>query len=236
MILYKQKTKRSRIMAELVISLVAMIIVVGQSNAAEERESRKEVSNAMTDAKAKTRQAQRGGIVYKNYCVLCHGSDGNGTGRMTKLHGDLNLSITKQPPEYYEQVIRGGGEAVGKSEFMPTWDDELSDEQIADVISYLALVTDPVRRGEVVFKTNCILCHGVNGDGKGRASVLFNPPPADLTRSDKNDDYKRMIITSGGAAMGRSEVMPVWSEQLEASEIDDVVAYLRTILVVPPPQ
>ena len=119
---------------------------------------------------------------------------------------------------------------------MPTWDDELSDEQIADVISYLALVTDPVRRGEVVFKTNCILCHGVNGDGKGRASVLFNPPPADLTRSDKNDDYKRMIITSGGAAMGRSEVMPVWSEQLEASEIDDVVAYLRTILVVPPPQ
>lgn len=87
---------------------------------------------------------------------------------------------------------------------------ELSEEQISDVIAYLALVGNPVRRGEVVFKTNCVLCHGVKGDGKGRASVLYDPPPANLTLSDKNDLYKEMIITNGGAAMGRSAVMPVW--------------------------
>ena len=42
-----------------------------------------------------------------------------------------------------------------------------------------------------------------------------------------------MIITLGGKALGRSEVMPAWGEQLlTEQQIDDVVAYLRTILVV----
>ena len=107
--------------------------------------------------------------------------------------------------------------------------------QIDDVVNYLVAITDPTKRGEVVFKTNCILCHGINGDGKGRSAKLYDPRPADLTRSDKNDDYKRLIITLGGKALGRSEVMPVWGEQISAQEIDDVVEYLRTILVVPPP-
>lgn len=224
----------ARILTLAMSALLYAAAPLSDSVAAEQRESRNEVRNAMKDAKAKNRQAQRGAIVYKTYCVLCHGNDGRGGARMTKLHGGLQLEIGKQPSDYYERIIRVGGEAVGRSEFMPTWDDELSDEQISDVVAYLSLVTDPVKRGEVVFKTNCILCHGVNGDGKGRASVLYDPPPADLTRSDKNDDYKRMIITMGGAAMGRSAVMPVWGEQLGAKEIDDVIAYLRTILVVPP--
>ena len=114
---------------------------------------------------------------------------------------------------------------------MPTWQEELSEEQINDVVEYVAIVKNQDLRGEVVYKTNCILCHGVNADGKGRASVLFDPPPANLTLSDKNDEYKKMIITLGGKAMGRSEVMPIWGEQLSEQQIDDVVAYLRTILV-----
>lgn len=215
---------------------LAVTIAISSQGVAQQRESRDEVKIAMKAAREKAKQATRGALVYKTYCVLCHGAQGDGVARITKLHPKLNLSIGKQENAYYEKIIRGGGVAVGRSEFMPTWDDELSDEQVNDVVAYLGLVADPVKRGEVVFKTNCILCHGVNGDGKGRASVLYNPPPADLTRSDKNDDYKRLIITMGGAAMGRSEVMPVWGEQLNADEINDVVAYLRTILVVPPPQ
>ncbi|MBI3771343.1 MAG: c-type cytochrome [Gammaproteobacteria bacterium] len=202
--------------------------------AAAATESRQVVEQEMASAKALVRQMTRGGLVYKTYCVLCHGGQGDGEARITKLHDNLDLKITKRPLDYYQEIIRDGGPAVGRSEFMPTWQDELSEEQIQDVAEYLYAVTDPVRRGEVVFKTNCILCHGVKGDGKGRASALFDPPPANLTRSDKNDDYKRMIITMGGKAMGRSEVMPIWGEQLKANEIDDVVAYLRTILAVAP--
>ncbi len=198
-------------------------------------------AHAATDSREVVDQARgkpviRGGIVYKHYCTLCHGERGDGMARATKLYGAVNLRITNQPRDYYEKVVREGGVAVDRSPFMPPWDGELSEEQIGDVVAYLDAVTNPIRRGEVVFKSNCVLCHGVKADGKGRASVLYDPPPANLTRSDKNDQYKKMIVTYGGEAMGRSPVMPIWGEQLSEQEIDDVVAYLRTILVVPPSQ
>lgn len=189
-------------------------------------------TDALEDVKSEhARPVIRGGIVYKSYCVLCHGAVANGDAKAAKLYDVATLAIKSMPAEYYEKIIRGGGPAVGKAPYMPPWQEELSDEQIKDVVAYLGVVNNDVGRGEVVFKTNCVLCHGVKGDGKGRASVLFNPPPANLTRSDKNDEYKTMIITMGGAAMGRSPVMPVWGEQLSTQEIHDVVAYLRTILV-----
>lgn len=194
------------------------------------------IDSRMDDDREMAKPLVRGGIVFKSYCKLCHGDVGDGVARATKLYGKVNLEITPQTREYFGKIIRQGGAAVGRSAFMPPWQDELSEEQLNDVITYLSVITSQEKRGEAVFKANCILCHGVKGDGKGRASVLFNPPPANLTMSDKNDDYKRLIITLGGAAMGRSEVMPIWGEQLSAQEIEDVIKYLRTLLVVPPSQ
>ena len=178
----------------------------------------------------RNKPAIRGGIVYHAYCILCHGEIADGKARASKLHVVPELTLANGH-DYIEKIIRYGGKAAGKSESMPSWQEELSEEQINDVIAYINIVKNPVARGEVVFKNNCVLCHGVKGDGKGRASVLFNPPPANLTKSDKNDEYKKMIITLGGQAMGRSEVMPVWGEQLSEQQVDDVVAYLKTLLV-----
>ncbi len=177
-----------------------------------------------------SKPAIRGGIVFKNYCKLCHGEKADGMARAAKLYGVRNLTIAPADPDYYFKVIRGGGAVVGKSEFMPPWEHELSEEQINDVVAYLKIVTSVAKRGEVVFKTNCILCHGIQADGKGRAAKLYDPPPANLTKSDKNDDYKTMIVTYGGQAMGRSQFMPPWGGQLSEQEINDVVAYLRTVI------
>jgi cytochrome c oxidase cbb3-type subunit III len=176
----------------------------------------------------------RGSIVYKYYCVLCHGERGDGNSRGAKLHPEEQMTIKPAPAWSYENIIRKGGEAIGVSPTMPPWQDELSSEQISDLVAYLAILGDAVRRGEVVFKTNCVLCHGLHGDGRGRAARLYNPPPADLTQSDKNDEYKEAIIRKGGEAMRRSAAMPVWKERLSESEIADVIAYLRTILVTTP--
>jgi cytochrome c oxidase cbb3-type subunit 3 len=181
-------------------------------------------------AKARNKPVIRGGIVYRAYCILCHGERADGDARASKLYGIVNLNPFNGR-DYIEKIIRYGGKAVGRSEVMPSWQEELSEEQISDVIAYVEIARDQVSRGNVVYKTNCILCHGVKADGKGRASILFDPPPANLTLSDKNDEYKKMIITLGGKAMARSPVMPIWGEQLSEQQIDDVVAYLHTILV-----
>jgi len=218
----------------LLTSVVALVFSTSAINLthAGDTDSRKVVRAVKSDPLI------RGAIVYKSYCSLCHGQKGDGKARATKLYGEGNLVIAmdKNEPEYYEKMVRYGGSSVGRSRYMPAWEEELSEEQLADVMEYLYVIEQPETRGKAVFMTNCILCHGVKGNGKGRASKLYDPKPADLTRSDKNDTYKKMIITNGGAAMGRSDVMPVWGLQLKEEEIDDVVAYLRTILVVPLPE
>ncbi len=89
-------------------------------------------------------------------------------------------------------------------------------------------------RGETAFKRYCILCHGANADGKGRAAKNYDPKPANLRSSDKNTAYKTMIITKGGAAMGRSAFMPQWSEELTKEQITDIVTYLNSIAEKPP--
>ena len=241
----KAGVTNSVILSAVLFGVLAMSVPVGQVFAATEeelaqakkemRESRKEIRKVMKHARGKVKQAVRGSLVYKSYCVLCHGEKADGDA-IAKAGDGLSMKINKQTPEFFKKIVMDGGPAVKRSKFMPAWKDELSDEQAEDLVMYLSMVTDPQSRGEVVFKTNCILCHGVNGDGMGRASVLFDPPPADLTLSDKNDVYKKMIITMGGEAMGRSSVMPIWGMELSEDEIDDVVAYLRTILVVPYPE
>jgi cytochrome c oxidase cbb3-type subunit 3 len=186
-------------------------------------ESRSTVNNTLS------KPVIRGGIVFKQYCVLCHGEQGQGYSRASILYKNVGLAISGKSDDF-EHIIREGGEAVGRSPYMPPWEDELSQEQILDVVAYLKVIADEVSRGEVVYKSNCILCHGVKADGKGRAAKLYNPPPANLTRSDKNDDYKAMIIRLGGKAMGRSEVMPPWEGQLSDQEISDLLKFLRSIL------
>ena len=172
----------------------------------------------------------RGAIVFKAYCTLCPGESGGGNGRSARLHPRLHLAIAPGTPEYYIKIIREGGDSVGRSAYMPPWRDELSPEQVGDLAAYLAVVRDPVFRGEAVFKLNCILCHGVKGDGNGRGSRLGHPRPADLTRSTRDDGYKANIIRRGGAAVGRSSNMPPWEKQLTGTEIEDVVRYIDALV------
>jgi mono/diheme cytochrome c family protein len=86
-----------------------------------------------------------------------------------------------------------------------------------------------VFRGGLVYANYCVTCHGMNADGNGRAARLYNPKPANLRMSDKNDVYFGLIIRRGGATLGRSEFMPAWEAELTNEQIADLVAYLRSI-------
>jgi mono/diheme cytochrome c family protein len=86
-----------------------------------------------------------------------------------------------------------------------------------------------IYRGTIAFLNYCTTCHGVNADGLGRAAKIYNPKPANLRASMMNDMYKEMIIRRGGKAMGRSEFMPPWGEELTDEQIRDVLTYLRSI-------
>jgi len=86
-------------------------------------------------------------------------------------------------------------------------------------------------RGGLVYANYCVTCHGMNADGNGRAARLYNPRPANLRQSDKNDAYIRLIVTRGGEALGRSPKMPPWGEELTDEQIGDVAAFVRSVNV-----
>jgi len=87
----------------------------------------------------------RGRLVFQNYCVLCHGPEGRGDGRAAKLHTPrpFNLTTSTAPDYYVAQMIRKGGEAMGRGKGMPPWGEQLTDEQIKDLISFLFTLRVP---------------------------------------------------------------------------------------------
>ncbi len=42
-----------------------------------------------------------------------------------------------------------------------------------------------VKKGEQIYKTNCMVCHGEKGDGNGPAGAALNPKPRDLRVKDE---------------------------------------------------
>lgn len=83
-------------------------------------------------------------------------------------------------------------------------------------------------RGGLVYANYCVTCHGMNADGNGRAARLYDPRPANLRATDKNDAYLALIIQMGGEKLGRSAKMPPWGEELTDEQIRDVVAFVRS--------
>ena len=81
----------------------------------------------------------RGSIAFRTYCVLCHGATGKGDGRAARMYTPkpANLTVSPFPDQYKEMIIRGGGVSVGRSAFMPPWGDELTNEQIDDLVAFL---------------------------------------------------------------------------------------------------
>ncbi len=84
--------------------------------------------------------AARGAKLYKRYCRGCHGIDGRGGAHTFMPHvGNLTDKdyIELVPDSFLYEVIADGGEAVGKSAYMPAWRATLSEQDIKDVIAHV---------------------------------------------------------------------------------------------------
>lgn len=87
--------------------------------------------------------AGHGRDLYEIYCTQCHGINGDGGGLnvrdmsvQPRDHTDP-VEMGARTDEELVKVIRHGGKAIDKSVLMPAWGDNLSDEQIDDLVAYL---------------------------------------------------------------------------------------------------
>ena len=86
--------------------------------------------------------ADRGKVIYREYCAQCHGAAGKGDGPAApglspKPAIHANMAFDKLPTEYLYNVIYYGGRSVGKAATMPYWGLTIGQEGVADVIAYL---------------------------------------------------------------------------------------------------
>ena len=84
--------------------------------------------------------------------------------------------------------------------------------------------------GRKIFKTNCALCHGLNGNGNGPLATHLDPAPAvlsdpEITGNDHSTAYDNFQVISVGIA---NTAMVAWSEFLPEEELWDVTYFVRT--------
>ena len=88
-------------------------------------------------------------------------------------------------------------------------------------------------RASKIYQLLCSQCHGVQGNGRGLNAPHLFLSPRDHTSYDEmarlTDQRIYDAISLGGAAVGKSSLMPSWAAVLEEDDIWRLVAYLRDL-------
>ena len=186
-----------------------------------------------------------GATIYGAFCAGCHGADGQGR-RLAGLVSFPSIAnpdfLAIAPEKLVEQTVQHG--RPGRR--MPGWlkPDGLRPAEVQAVIAHLRVLAGGVEpepdphiasqrwiradaaHGKRIFESTCAGCHGAQGKG-GEGPALNNKVLQDFA----TDTYLVETIRRGrrGTAMAAfAEPSPV-RPALDASDIEAVVAYLRTL-------
>ena len=115
-----------------------------------------------------------------------------------------------------------GGETVPA----PTTEDGLfaAKDEAAMLVNPVPAGPESVARGQELYMTICLVCHGPEGRGDGPVGQLFENWPLDLTDAyiqDQADGQIFFTLTRGGMAM------PFYRDALSQHERWDVINFLR---------
>ena len=182
---------------------------------------------------------KKGEQLYNQNCSVCHQADAIGKpGFAPSLTNPELLSIASD--KFFESTIRDGRPGTGMPPFS-----HLGRKNIKAIVAYLRAHTKlPDRSAEVDaqpksfgderlgkqwFDDICSTCHGVNGDGYaaggtgtaiGKAGFLNKVSDGFIRETIKyGRSNTRMLGFSGPTAMAN----------MSDQEIDDVIAYMRTL-------
>lgn len=86
---------------------------------------------------------RNGRELYTEKCILCHGAQGEGWDWSKKVEKpplpvpDLAQAAPRRSDQFLFEVVKGGGEAVGGTRFMPPFGFQLSDQEVWDLVAYM---------------------------------------------------------------------------------------------------
>ncbi len=235
----------------LTLVMAASLAVAGCSGGGDQGQDKKKATKAVPEKKAE-KPASRGVVIkpspemvakgeklYKQNCQFCHQADAIGKpGVAPSLTNPEFLRYASD--KFIKGTIRDGRPGTGMPPFA-----HLGRSGIEAILAYLRSHTtepnlsaqvdaqpeahgDP-RLGKIWFDQVCATCHGVNGDGYARGGTGTAIGKAGFLNK-ATDGFIRMTIKKGRSntrMLGFSG--PDALANLSDREIDDIIAYLRTI-------
>ena len=128
-------------------------------------------------------------VLYKDYCSVCHGDngDGNSHAKQGLVPPPRDFTSPSSAVELTRpriiHAIRDGVPGTA----MTGWKTRLNDDQIealADLIRtdfMLPSTTETATEGSQIYAAYCSVCHGDSGKGAMWATTGLSPKPADFT-------------------------------------------------------
>lgn len=189
----------------------------------------------------------KGQELFEDNCAACHGEQGGGgMGLPLNLQSFLVIADTgylirsmihgrpiQGMPSFEEDLTPGDMKAIAL--FIKSWQYRPSIE-VTD-----GSIAGDTAMGEIIFKGLCTGCHGLNGEGGpnaggghviGAVSGIGGPALADPGfLKSASDGYIKATLMYGrvGTPMGAYLKGRQGFVELPEHEIDDIVAYLRTL-------
>ena len=184
-------------------------------------------------------------------CSQCHGEQGKGdvSPDVPALTGVGKAFSVAQLTDI---INHGLGEVSNPEKpYMPVWGPVISKTQVNDLVEYLQAglpkvddtepVTVPTDQGAAVagaalyVRYGCINCHGPSGLGgvpnPESEDKIIPPLSGQDFRSEFNTDEKIKSMIRSGSVIGKPPIasMPHWGGIIPEEQLNDLVAYLKTL-------
>ena len=178
--------------------------------------------------------------IYESFCASCHGRYGRG-------EGPLATSLQVRPPDFTDPAWRAGrsDEAIlqaitGERHASMAVGSVFSEDVLRGAVQYVGSLATPgqhvsLKQGSDLYNASCWVCHGRSGQGDGPAALNRpGPKPRDFTSPDfviegREEEVARVIRMGAEAAFHGSPLMIEWGPRLSEQQIQDLVAYLKTL-------
>jgi len=180
---------------------------------------------------------ERGRETYGRLCATCHGVSGNGyvADNAPSLRSTTFLATATDA--FLEAAILRGRPGTAMGAYAQTSGGPVGQREVSDLIAFLreggptldppqATRTGDATRGGAVYEKFCQRCHGTKTQ---RVSAIHLANPVLLETA--SDAFLRRAIEAGRPPTS----MAAWKDTLTPEQIDDVVAYVRSMAAPPPP-
>src|SRR5262249_23883575 len=133
--------------------------------------------------------AERGGALFAENCVGCHGARGDGAGEEAKRLGLAPAAVSppalmrRETPRDFFNGISVGRRRSG----MPEWAEAFTVQQRWDLVAHLwtlAHTQAAFSEGQALYASHCASCHGADGAGAGSEALALARPGSLVDQTD----------------------------------------------------